>query len=101
MEIASRLVSICVCGNCKICRPECRYIIRSPLFEKLTVNVGNSKSFTILAPNTSERNIYVQSVKLNGSDYHQTFITHQDIMKGGTLEFAMGPGPNRKWFTRE
>jgi predicted alpha-1,2-mannosidase len=74
-----------------------RYIIGSPLFEKMTLNVGNGKTFTTSAHYSSPENVYIQSVSLNGADYNQTYLTHDDIMKGGTLEFVMGAEPNRHW----
>ena len=73
------------------------YEIGSPLFEKTTIQLPEEKTFVILAPNTSAQNIYVQSVKLNGDELKRTFILHDEIMVGGTLEFEMGPMPNKSW----
>ncbi|EAQ99994.1 GH92 family glycosyl hydrolase [Maribacter sp. HTCC2170] len=73
------------------------YEIGSPIFEKATVQLEGEKTFEILAPNTSAENIYVQSVKLNSTILNRTFILHDEIMAGGTLEFEMGPMPNRSW----
>ena len=42
-----------------------------------------------------KKNIYIQSVKLNGVDYKNAYITHKDIIKGGEIEFKMGPNPNK------
>ncbi|MGB5499257.1 MAG: glycoside hydrolase domain-containing protein, partial [Maribacter sp.] len=55
------------------------------------------KYFVILAPNTSAENIYIQSVKLNGAELNRTYVRHNEIMAGGTLEFEMGPMPNKSW----
>jgi putative alpha-1,2-mannosidase len=49
------------------------------------------------AENLSEANLYIQSVTLNGAAYDKSFIRHEDIVKGGTLTFVMGPQPNRSW----
>ena len=78
-----------------------KYLFGSPLFDKVTLDVGNGQTFTIRARNNSEQNKYIQSVRLNGQDYHRMYILHQDIMNGGTLEFLMGPAPNRTWGMRE
>ena len=51
------------------------------------------------APKVSEKNIYIQSVKLNGTPHNNVWITHEDIVGGGTLEFVMGPKPS-KWGTK-
>ena len=60
----------------------------------------NGNSFTIEAVNLSERNYYIQSATLNGVSYSKCFIGHEDIMKGGTLRFTMGPKPDTKWGSR-
>ena len=75
-----------------------RFVIGSPLFDKATVNVGAGKTFTIVAKNNSDRNIYVQSARLNGKALKNSYIEFNDIHHGGTLELQMGPKPS-KWAT--
>ncbi|MFN8254317.1 MAG: GH92 family glycosyl hydrolase [Bacteroidales bacterium] len=70
------------------------YVIGSPLFEKVVVNVGNNKVFTVTAKNISKKNIYIQSASLNGKALETCYITHKNIMEGGKLEFVMGDKPN-------
>ncbi|WP_420603053.1 GH92 family glycosyl hydrolase [Flagellimonas sp.] len=76
-----------------------QYELGSPLFKKATIAVSNTKSFVIKAENTSATNKYIQSVKLNGKSLQRTYITHKELMDGGTLEFEMGPNPNENWGT--
>ena len=66
-----------------------RYWFGSPLFDKVDVNVGNGKTFTIIAHNNSDKNIYIKGIKLNGKTYKNWYIDYKDIMNGGTLEFFM------------
>ncbi len=73
-----------------------RFVIGSPLFDKATVNVGAGKTFTVVAKNNSDRNIYVQSARLNGKTLKNSYIEFNDIHHGGTLELVMGPKPS-KW----
>ena len=73
-----------------------RFVIGSPLFDKATVNVGSGKTFTVVAKNNSDRNIYVQSARLNGKALKNSYIDFNDIRHGGTLELVMGPKPS-KW----
>ena len=73
-----------------------RFVIGSPLFDKATVNVGAGKKFTVVAKNNSDRNIYVQSARLNGKALKNSYIEFNDIRHGGTLELLMGPKPS-KW----
>lgn len=71
------------------------YVFGSPLFDEASIQLENQKEFTITAHNNSQENIYIQSVKLNGKEYNKSFITHKDIVAGGTLEFVMGNTPNK------
>ena len=57
----------------------------------------DGKQFIIKTKNHSKENIYIQSVKLNGSDYDKSYITHKDIINGGTIEFTMDNKPNKNW----
>ena len=75
-----------------------RFVIGSPLFDKATVNVGRGKTFTVVAKNNSDKNIYVQSVRLNGKTLKNSYVDFNDIRHGGTLELVMGPKPS-KWAT--
>ena len=74
------------------------YEIGTPLFPETRVNLANGKTFTILAPNVSRENIYIQSVKVNGKPYDKSYITHQQIMDGATVEFEMGNQPGEIWY---
>lgn len=75
------------------------YAIGSPLFREVRFNLENGKSFVVRAVNRSERNVYIQSAKLNGKVYNKSFLSHQDLMNGGEIVFTMGPRPNMKWGT--
>lgn len=75
-----------------------RFVIGSPLFDKAIVNVGGGKTFTVVAKNNSDKNIYVQSARLNGKTLKNSYVDFNDISRGGTLELVMGPKPS-KWAT--
>jgi predicted alpha-1,2-mannosidase len=70
------------------------YDFGSPLFDTVIIQMENGNSFTVIAHNNSAENIYIQSVKLNGQAYEYNYIKHEDISKGGKLEFFMGAQPN-------
>ena len=74
------------------------YEIGTPLFPEMRLNLDNGKTFTVLAPNVSRENIYIQSVKMNGQPYDKSYITHQQIMDGATIEFVMGNQPGEIWY---
>ncbi|WP_308992390.1 GH92 family glycosyl hydrolase [Mariniflexile litorale] len=73
------------------------YEIGTPLFDKSTINLENGKQFIIEAKNVSDKNFYIQAIKLNGENYNKTFITHDQIIVGGVLTFVMGSQPNKNW----
>ena len=75
------------------------YEIGTPIFEKVSINLPNKKSFIIEAENVSDKNFYIQSATLNGEAFNSTAISHDMILKGGTLHFVMGPKPNTQWGT--
>ena len=74
------------------------YEIGTPLFPEMRLNLKNGKTFTVLAPNVSRENIYIQSVKVNGKPYDKSYITHQQIMDGATVEFVMCNQPGEIWY---
>jgi len=67
-----------------------RFWFGSPLFDEAEIKVPGG-TFKVIARNNSKDNKYIRGVKLNGKDYDKMYITHDDIIKGGTLEFTMGP----------
>jgi predicted alpha-1,2-mannosidase len=76
------------------------YVIGSPLFEKATIQLSSpydAGEFTIQANHVSLVNKYIQSATLNGESMSKTWISHEEIIQGGTLIFEMGPEPNLDW----
>ena len=73
------------------------YVIGSPMFEKQTIQLSNGKTFQIVCRNYSSENKFIQSAKLNGAAWNKSWFTHEELMKGGKLEFVMGKQPNKEW----
>jgi predicted alpha-1,2-mannosidase len=77
------------------------YILGSPLFDKATLRLdpktAKGRSFTVVAKNNSARNPYLQSARLNGKPLTRSWISHDEITAGGTLELTMGPAPNKEF----
>lgn len=70
------------------------YVLGSPIFEEIKIDLGNGKFFTIKAPFVSTQNKYIQSVTLNGEIYEGYILSHQAIIDGGTLVLDMGSVKN-------
>jgi predicted alpha-1,2-mannosidase len=77
---------------------ELKYQFGSPIVQEAKLEVAQGKYFTMKAPLASKDNKYIQEVKLNGQVLTRSFITHEEIMDGGILEFEMGAEPNMSLF---
>jgi putative alpha-1,2-mannosidase len=73
------------------------WLIGSPIFDKVTINLGEKKTFVIEAKNVSAQNKYVQSASLNGKPLNKPWFEHSDLVRGGVLVLNMGPRPNKEW----
>lgn len=76
-------------GFYPVCPGSEEYVIGSPAFERVTLNLENGNTFTIIAHGASHDNIYVESMLLNGMPYDRPTLRHSDILAGGTLELKM------------
>jgi predicted alpha-1,2-mannosidase len=72
--------------------------IGSPVFDEIKIVLNpqyhlcsKSKTFTITAQNNSPKNFYIQSATLNGKPLNRPWITHEELISGGTLNLEMGP----------
>lgn len=72
------------------------YSIGRPLFDEVTIQLGEGKTFTIRAANNSPENLYVQSAKLNGDGLSTPFFGHAALAAGGVLELEMVPWPEKR-----
>ena len=73
------------------------YVFGRPIFDKVVLKLPENKVFEIRANNNSAENKYIQSIELNGQPYNKLYISHADIMAGGTLVFTMGNRPNEQF----
>jgi putative alpha-1,2-mannosidase len=74
-----------------------QYILGRPFLRKAVLDLPNGKRFTIVADDLDDAHPYVGNVTLDGKPLDRVFITHQEIMRGGELRFAMQAQPNRDW----
>ncbi len=88
-------------GFYPVCPGSSQYAIGSPLVDKAIIHMEDGKSFSIKTNNNNAQNVYINSAKLNGKEYTKSFLTFDDIIKGGTLELEMNNAPNTKWGSDE
>ena len=72
-------------------------IIGSPLFNYVEISLPSGKKFIIDSAENSNKNIYVNNVKLNEENYNKNWLHHEDLTKGGKLIFNMKDTPNYQW----
>ena len=85
-------------GFYPVCPAGDYYVIGAPQIKKAVMHLSNGKNFTMTAENISDKNIYVQSVKLNGRNWDSPFLPYEELKNGGTIAFTMGAQPSR-WGT--
>lgn len=76
-------------GFYQVCPGKPVYSIGRPLFEEVTVNLPNGRTFVVRTRNNARGNKYVRAMRLNGRKLKQPFFTHQQLMEGGVLELEM------------
>ncbi|QZE15319.1 GH92 family glycosyl hydrolase [Halosquirtibacter laminarini] len=79
-------------GFYQVCPGDPVYHLGRPLVDKASIKLNN-KMFDIIVYNNNSKNIYIQKVLLNGTALQKPFFTHQDLVKGGKIEFFMGDTP--------
>lgn len=71
-----------------------QYVIGSPLFDSVTINLESGKTFQIVASGNGEGACYISKAFLDGKVISRSWITHDELMKGGQLEFSMSKEPD-------
>lgn len=74
-----------------------QYVIGSPIFESATITPEGGRAFIVRAGHVSASNKYIQSARINGSDYDASFLEHTALAAGGELVLEMGSEPNTRW----
>jgi len=74
------------------------YVLGSPLVNRVAIrNPANNSTFTVIAENNSAENLYIQHARMNGKELRRSWITHEQIARGGELRLQMGSSPNKSW----
>ena len=73
-----------------------QYVLGAPYMPYMKLTLENGREVEIKASNVSDKNRYVQRVRINGQPYSKLYITHSQLTEGCVIEFDMGPKPNKK-----
>ena len=88
-------------GFYTVCPGSDQYIMGSPLFKSVEIELENGNKIKIEAGKNSKENRYIEKMKLNGKNYTKNYLTHEDLMQGPKIKFQMSPVPNKSRGTEE
>ena len=83
-------------GFYPVCPGTDQYVLGAPYLPYLKLSLPNGRTFEVKAPKVSDAKRYVKAVKLNGAPLSRLYITHEEILNGGVLEFEMASKPNKR-----
>ncbi|GLY43267.1 alpha-1 2-mannosidase [Amycolatopsis sp. NBRC 101858] len=70
------------------------FAVGSPLYDRATLHLENGRTLVIDAHGNSARNVYVQAMSVNGRPTSRTWVSHDDLARGGRIDFVMGSRPS-------
>ena len=83
-------------GFYPVCPGTDEYIVGSPLFKKVTLNLENGNRVVIEALDNAEDKRYISSMTLNGNNHTKNYLTHNELMSGAKVNFRMSSEPNKQ-----
>ena len=81
-------------GFYPVCPGSNEYILGSPLFKTVTLNLRNGKKVVIQADNNNKSNRYISSMTVNGKKYTKNYLDHNTLVGGAKISFKMSAQPN-------
>lgn len=81
-------------GFYPVCPASDQYVLGTPYFDSVTLNLENGRKVTINAHGNGADAPYISSMKLNGSDYTRNYIDHATLMGGANIDFSLSQKPN-------
>ena len=81
-------------GFYPVCPGSGEYVMGAPLFKKAILTLENGKQVILNAPDNTNRNRYIHSLKMNGKEYNHNWLKHEELMNGAVLDFEMRHAPN-------
>ncbi len=70
------------------------YVFGTPLFDKITIDMGKNRQFILEAKRVSANSQYIDSVKFNGESYTRLWFSHSSIAQGGHIMCQLSDRPN-------
>ncbi len=86
-------------GIYQVCPGDNQFILTTPLFDTVKINMENGKTFSIVSHLSKPNAKYINSATLNGNEHKQSFIRYEEVMNGGSLQLQVGDEYNDLWGT--
>jgi len=86
-------------GFYPMCPGTTEYLIGSPLFDRATLQLPDGKQFVVTGSRNGPQRPYIRAAQLNGESFNKTYLTHDQIVRGGEIVFEMTSAPDYKWAT--
>ena len=83
-------------GFYPVCPGTDQYVIGSPLFDKMTIEMPGGNILDIIAEGNNKNAFYIDDIKFNGNTVNKNYFTHHELQKGGKIVFTMSDQPNKK-----
>ncbi|TGD80778.1 GH92 family glycosyl hydrolase [Hymenobacter wooponensis] len=87
-------------GFYPVCPGTDQYVLGAPLFPKATLHLPSGKDIVLNASKNSSENRYVNQLTMNGKTYDKNYLSHEELLKGATLDFDMSATPNKSRGTK-
>lgn len=98
-EDAGQMSAWLICamiGFYPVCPGTGEYIMTTPSFSQIKIQLADGKYFTSNTENLTNGNYYIQSITRNGEKFKGRVLKHEDIVKGSTFEFQVSGNPGIK-----
>ncbi len=80
-------------GFYPVCPGSNQYVIGTPYFDHVTLNLENGKQVTVTREG---KGCYIQSMTIDGKPYTRNYLEHERLLQGCDIRFVMGDTPNTK-----
>lgn len=88
-------------GFYPVCPGTDQYVLGSPLFKSIKLNLENGKQVIINADNNNKHNRYISTMTLNGKPYTKNYVTHEQLLNGAVIDYKMSSTPNIERGTKD
>jgi len=76
-------------GFYPVCPGSGQYVITTPAFDEISIELAGGKHFTSKTLNRNDENIFIRSASLNGKKFKRYYLTHKEITQGGEVVFNL------------